>query len=59
MRRKQEGYLPFNDDKPKYAENPPFEASSLLVVKATANVKDCSMPFGRAMHDTNFRCLYL
>ena len=35
MRRKQEGYLPFNDDKPKDAENPPFKASSLLVVKAT------------------------
>ena len=34
MRRKQEGYLPFNDDKPKYAENPAFEASALLVVKA-------------------------
>ena len=40
MRRKQEGYLPFNDDKPKYAENPPFEASSLLVVKAK-HWEDC------------------
>ena len=27
---------PFKDDKPKDAENSPFEASSVLVVKATA-----------------------
>ena len=35
MRRTQEGYSPFKDDKPKDTENSPFEASSVLVVKAT------------------------
>jgi len=34
VRRTQEGYLPFKDDKPKDAENSPFAASSVLVVKA-------------------------
>ena len=34
MRRTQEGYSPFKDDKPKDTENSPFEASSVLVVKA-------------------------
>ncbi len=34
MRRTQEGFVPFKDDKPKYTENSPFEASSVLVVKA-------------------------
>ena len=29
---------PFKDDKPKDAENSPFEASSVLVVKAIAYV---------------------
>ncbi|MBQ4526985.1 MAG: hypothetical protein II998_02830 [Clostridia bacterium] len=38
MRRTQEGYSPFKDDKPKDTENSPFEASSVLVVKA--NTKD-------------------
>ena len=37
MRRTQEGYSPFKDDKPKDTENSPFEASSVLVVKA--NIK--------------------
>ena len=35
MRRTQEGYLPFKDNKPKDAENSSFEASSVLVVKAS------------------------
>jgi len=35
VRRTQEGYSPFKDDKPKDTENSPFEASSVLVVKAT------------------------
>jgi len=34
VRRTQEGYSPFKDDKPKDTENSPFEASSVLVVKA-------------------------
>jgi len=34
VRRTQEGYLPFKDDKPKDTENSLFEASSVLVVKA-------------------------
>ena len=34
MRRTQEGYSPFKDDKTKDTENSPFEASSVLVVKA-------------------------
>ena len=37
MRRTQEGYSPFKDDKPKDTENSPFEASSVLVVKANIN----------------------
>jgi len=37
VRRTQEGYSPFKDDKPKDTENSPFEASSVLVVKA--NIK--------------------
>ena len=37
MRRTQEGYSPFKDDKPKDTENSPFEASSVLVVKANKN----------------------
>ena len=35
VRRTQEGYSPFKDDKPKDTENSPFEASSVLVVKAS------------------------
>jgi len=38
VRRTQEGYSPFKDDKPKDTENSPFEASSVLVVKA--NIKE-------------------
>lgn len=34
MRRTQEGYSPFKNDKPKDAKNSPFDASSMLVVKA-------------------------
>ncbi len=34
MRRTQEGYSPFKDDKAKDTENSPFEASSVLVAKA-------------------------
>jgi len=34
VRRTQEGYSPVKDDKPKDTENSPFEASSVLVVKA-------------------------
>ena len=34
MRRTQEGYSPFKDDKPKYTENSRFEASSVLIDKA-------------------------
>jgi len=37
VRRTQEGYSPFKDDKPKDTENSPFEASSVLVVKARIN----------------------
>ncbi len=36
MRRMQEGYSPFKDDKAKDTENSPFEASSVSVVKAKA-----------------------
>lgn len=36
LRRTQEGYSPFKDDKPKDAKNSPFEVSSVLVVKAEA-----------------------
>ena len=32
---------PFKDDKPKDTENSPFEASSVLVVKATARCVFC------------------
>ena len=34
MRRTKEGFVPSKDDKPKDAENSPFEASSVLGVKA-------------------------
>ena len=34
MRRTKEGFVPFEDDKLKDAENSPFEAPSVLVVKA-------------------------
>ena len=37
MRRTQEGYSPFRDDKPKDTQNSPFQASSVLVVKANLN----------------------
>ena len=37
MRRTQEGYSPFKDDKPKDAENSLFEASSVLFAKANYN----------------------
>jgi hypothetical protein len=30
-------HKPFEDDKPKDAENSPFDASSVLVVKASLN----------------------
>ena len=33
---------PFKDDKPKDAENSPFEASSVLVVKATQEKIMCN-----------------
>ena len=35
MRRTKEGFVPLEDDKPKDTVNSPFEASSVLVVKAT------------------------
>ena len=35
MRRTKEGFVPLEDDKPKDTENSPFEAPSVLVVKAT------------------------
>ena len=41
MRRTQEGYSPFKDDKPKDTENSPFEASSVLVVKAILIIAHC------------------
>ena len=44
MRRTQEGYSPFKDDKPKDTENSLFEASSVLVVKATIKHQK---PFGK------------
>ena len=40
MRRTQEGYSPFKDDKPKDTENSPFEASSVLVVKASPLIQN-------------------
>ena len=39
MRRAKEGFVPLEDDKPKDTVNSPFEAPSVLVVKA--NPKAC------------------
>ena len=43
---------PFKDDKPKDAENSPFEASSVLVVKAIFAVKTMPhyIPFRASAH---------
>ena len=35
---------PFKDDKPKDTENSPFEASSVLVVKATGRIETSLVP---------------
>ncbi len=35
MRRTQEGFVPFKDDKTKYTENSQLEARSALIVKAS------------------------
>ena len=35
--------VPFKDDKPKDTKNSPFEASSVLVVKATSIKKQLSL----------------
>ena len=36
--------LPFKDDKPKDAKNPPFEAASVLIVKATGRIETSLVP---------------
>ena len=36
--------MPFKDDKPKDAKNSPFEASSVLVVKAMGRIETSLVP---------------
>ncbi len=45
MRRTQEGYSPFKDDKAKDTENSPFEASSVLVAKAKFKISKVTADF--------------
>ena len=43
--------MPFKDDKPKDAKNSPFEASSVLVVKAMGRIETSLVPPWKSNRD--------
>ena len=43
--------MPFKDDKPKDAENSPFEAASVMVVKAMGRIETSLVPPWKSNRD--------